>query len=62
MYIAEVYLVWHQWEMYLILRALRPQGRGRSVGRENTLSEAWVRRNGMRNCGRGSEGVQLECK
>ena len=52
MYIAEVYLVWHQWEMYLILRALRPQGRGRSGREEHPLrGEGGGYR--MRNCPNG---------
>jgi len=33
---------------------LRPQRRGRLGGGQSTLSEARWRRNGMRNCGRGT--------
>ena len=50
-HIAEVCLVRHQRQkILLILRDLRPQGRGKHDGR-STLSEARGRRYGMRNHG-----------
>jgi hypothetical protein len=55
--IAEVFLVRPQETMHLILERLEVPGkRGSLVGRSN-LSQARGRRNGMKNCGRGTKGV-----